>query len=86
MPAQPWKSGASAVQFHDILYKTFRDILYTRPAGECESKVEIKIKSKVKGSGRECRVHTIKTKNKVNGSGRGRPLYTGANYESAVRG
>ena len=22
-----------AVQFHDILYKTFRDILYTRPAG-----------------------------------------------------
>jgi hypothetical protein len=27
-----WKSGASAVQFDDILYKTFRDILYTRPA------------------------------------------------------
>ena len=25
--------GAEAVQFHDILYKTFRDILYTRPAG-----------------------------------------------------
>ena len=29
----PWKSGPSGVQFHDILYKTFRDILYTRPAG-----------------------------------------------------
>jgi len=26
----PWKSGG--VQFHDILYKTFRDILYTSPA------------------------------------------------------
>jgi len=25
----PWKSGPSGVQFHDILYKTFRDI----PAG-----------------------------------------------------
>ena len=32
MLAQPWKSGPSGVQFHDILYKTFRDILYTRPA------------------------------------------------------
>src|SRR5258708_35776148 len=29
----PWKSGAEAVQFRDMLYKTFRDILYTRPAG-----------------------------------------------------
>jgi len=27
-----WKSGASAVQFHDILYKMFPDILYTYPA------------------------------------------------------
>jgi hypothetical protein len=30
----PWKSGPSGVQFHDILYKTFRDILYT-PARRC---------------------------------------------------
>jgi hypothetical protein len=29
MFALPWKSGPSGVQFHDILYKTFRDILYT---------------------------------------------------------
>src|SRR5713226_2362619 len=28
----PWKSGPEGVQFHDILYKTFRDILYTSPA------------------------------------------------------
>jgi len=28
-----WKSGPSGVQFHDILYKTFRDILYTPAAG-----------------------------------------------------
>ena len=29
-----WKSGPLGVQFHDILYKTFRDILYTLPAGQ----------------------------------------------------
>jgi hypothetical protein len=28
-----WKSGASAVKFRDMLYKAFRDILYT-PARE----------------------------------------------------
>ena len=35
--------GAEAVQFHDILYKTFRDILYTRPAGVAggEAMVEV---------------------------------------------
>ena len=32
-----WKSGAEAVQFHDILYKTFRDILYT-PGRKCRGR------------------------------------------------